>query len=100
MHCGYVTTLNKFESDNLKEADIMTEKTINGRIVNKHDIEANWLKAVNFVPKQGEIIIYDIDENYTYERFKIGDGTHNVNELPFSNAYITDLTIDISSISI
>ena len=72
----------------------MTEKTINGRIINKHDIEENWLKAVNFTPKQGEIIIYDIDANYTYERLKIGDGTHNVNELPFSNAYITDLTID------
>lgn len=51
-----------------------TEKNLLGRIVHKHDIEANWNKAVNFVPKQGEIIVYDIDTTYPYERFKIGDG--------------------------
>ena len=64
-------------------------KTVKTRIVNKHDIEANWIKAVNFVPLKGELIIYDteVDENgktldlpsgrttpYTFERFKIGDG--------------------------
>jgi len=61
----------------------MTEKTLKTRIVHKHDTDANWLKAVNFTPKQGEIIIYDIDDNYSYERFKIGDGITNVNDLPF-----------------
>ena len=61
----------------------MAEKTINGRIINKHDIEANWLKAENFVPKNGEIIIYDIDDSYDYTRIKIGDGTTVVNLLPF-----------------
>ena len=40
------------------------EKNINSRIQQKHDIEANWLKAINFVPKAGEIIVYDIDEHY------------------------------------
>lgn len=63
----------------------MTEKNIKSRIVHKHDIEAHWNLATNFVPLQGEIIIYDIDENYNYERFKIGDGKTNVNELPFAN---------------
>jgi hypothetical protein len=29
------------------------------------------------------LIVYDIDENYNYERFKIGDGSSNVNDLPF-----------------
>lgn len=72
----------------------MAEKNMKARIVHKHDTEANWLKATNFMPMKGELIIYDIDANYTYERFKIGDGTHSVNELPFSNSYITDLTID------
>lgn len=62
----------------------MSEKTLKARLVNKHDIEANWLLATNFTPKQGEIIVYDIDENYSYERFKIGDGTSNVNDLPFA----------------
>lgn len=62
----------------------MSEKTIPSRIIHKHDTEENWLKAVNFTPKQGEIIIYDIDDNHEYERFKIGDGVTNVNILPFS----------------
>lgn len=59
------------------------EKEFNGRIIQKHDIEANWEKAVNFSPMKGEVIIYDIDENYNYERLKIGDGETNVNDLPF-----------------
>jgi hypothetical protein len=29
----------------------MSEKTLNARIINKHDIEANWIKATGFVPK-------------------------------------------------
>lgn len=61
----------------------MSEKRLIGRIVNKHDIEANWLKATNFVPMKGEIIVYDIDDVYDYERVKIGDGAKNVNSLPF-----------------
>lgn len=60
-----------------------TEKTLNSRIIHKHDIEENWLKATNFIPKQGELIIYDKDSNYDYERAKIGDGQTNVNNLPF-----------------
>ena len=83
-------------------------KKISTRMVHKHDLEINWLKAVNFVPWQGELIIYDaeVDESgntltietdggtayalpegratpYTYERLKIGDGKSNVNDLPF-----------------
>lgn len=54
------------------------EKTMNARFQQKHDIAENWLKATNFIPKAGEIIVYD-DLN----KIKIGDGTTNVNELPF-----------------
>lgn len=61
----------------------MAEKNLKARIVHKHDIEANWLLATGFTPKQGEIIVYDIDNNYSYERIKIGDGLKNVNALPF-----------------
>ena len=64
----------------------MAEKNLIGRIIHKHDIEENWLKATNFIPKQGEIIVYDIDSTYNYERFKIGDGTTNINTLPFAVA--------------
>ena len=54
------------------------------RIQHKHDIEENWLKATNFTPLDGEIIIYDIDDNYDYERIKVGDGITNVSALPFT----------------
>ena len=57
----------------------------NGRIIHKHDIAENWEKATGFIPMQGEIIIYDIDANYDYERIKIGDGVTVVDELPFAN---------------
>lgn len=72
----------------------MTEKQINSRIVHKHDTGENWNKATNFIPKQGEIIVYDIDTTYSYERFKIGDGVTNVNNLPFVVVAITNAEID------
>lgn len=77
----------------------MADKILKSRIVHKHDIEANWLLAANFVPMKGEIIVYDIEvdsdgntltlpsgrtEPYAYERIKVGDGIHNVNDLPFA----------------
>ena len=71
----------------------MGSKTINSRIIHKHDTEAHWNLAVNFVPKLGELIIYDLDENNSVERFKIGDGIHNVNTLPF-NGGVGDKTLE------
>ena len=56
----------------------MAEKQINGRIIQKHDSEANWEKATNFIPLKGEIILYD-DLN----EIKIGDGTTKINDLDF-----------------
>lgn len=67
----------------------MSEKMLNVRIVHKHDTAENWAKATGFIPKTGELIIYDIDENYNYSRFKIGDGVRTINDLEFSQ---TDLT--------
>lgn len=61
----------------------MNEKNINTRIQHKHDIEANWLKAINFIPKAGELIIYDRDSTHNYERIKIGNGETLVSALPF-----------------
>ena len=61
----------------------MSEKMFNTRIQHKHDVEANWLKAINFTPKAGELIVYDPDENFNYARTKIGDGLRSVNDLPF-----------------
>ena len=59
-----------------------SEKILNSRLQQKHDIEANWLKATGFIPKAGEIIVYDVDANHKYPRIKIGDGATNVNLLP------------------
>lgn len=61
----------------------MANKTLNARIVQKHDTQVNWEKATGFIPKAGEIIIYDADENYSYPRIKVGDGENYINQLPF-----------------
>lgn len=61
----------------------MSEKTFNTRIVHKHDTAENWAKATNFIPKAGELIIYDPDETNEYARVKIGDGEKTVGDLPF-----------------
>ena len=66
----------------------MAEKTIKTRIIHKHALEADWNKAVNFIPKNGELIIYDADDLYNYKRIKIGDGTSNVKSLKFADENI------------
>lgn len=68
----------------------MAEKRLNTRIIHKHETEANWLLATNFIPMQGEIIIYDIDSTHTYERVKVGDGKTLVSALPFVDANKVD----------
>ena len=69
-----------------------TEKTLKTRVVLKHDTEANWKTAGNaanpFIPKKGEVIIYDPDNAHTYSRQKVGDGIKNINELPFLGATV------------
>lgn len=69
----------------------MSIKNINSRITHKHDTEANWNEATSFVPLQGEIIVYDRDDNlegalkgeHTHPRIKIGDGVTPVTSLEF-----------------
>lgn len=63
---------------------------IKARIKNKHDTEANWALAENFKPLAGEVIVYDVDANHAYPRFKVGDGETLVSALPFS----TDVLIN------
>ena len=63
----------------------MAEKTLKTRLVNKHDTEAHWNLATGFIPKQGEIVVYDTDSTYNYARFKIGDGSTAVTSLPFQH---------------
>ncbi len=60
------------------------QKTLKTRIIAKHDTEENWNKAVNFIPYKGEQIIYDADTAHPFERYKIGNGTDKVADLPFA----------------
>ena len=69
-------------------------KEIASRLVLKHDIEANWNRAETFVPKQGEIIVYDIDETHSVERFKLGDGKTTAIKLPFYLEHELDNILD------
>ena len=75
----------------------MAEKNIKTRIIHKHDTEENWNKATNFIPKQGEIIVYDIDLSHSYERIKIGDGTTNVISLPYVSETVVDAELSATS---
>lgn len=91
-------------------------KSISTRIQNKHDLEANWLKASNFTPLEGELIIYDAETQdafntayasltneqkaalgrttpVTYARAKVGDGSTLVSALPFISSYETDIRL-------
>lgn len=72
-------------------------KTLNARIITKHDTEANWDKATSFKPKLGEIIIYETPSNTipneydwtSISRIKIGDGETSIKGLPFiTDAYV------------
>lgn len=89
---------------------MINEKQINTRIQLKNDIEANWIKAINFSPLPGEVIIYgaetkgdnsqlpkDSNGEYlrdywiTYPRIKIGNVQRdNVNNLPFIDTALWD----------
>ena len=63
----------------------MEKVLYNVRLTLKNDTEENWEKAVNFVPKKGEPIIYNKDAKHNYSRIKIGDGITKVRNLPFSD---------------
>lgn len=65
------------------------EKNITSRIQQRHDTAANWANATTFIPKKGEIVVYDAEYNTggvqtQAVRFKIGDGSRTINNLPFA----------------
>ena len=61
----------------------------------RNDSHANWKKQENsFVPLDGEMIIYDIDENNEIQQMKIGDGKTLLKDLPFINhQYLEEMPI-------
>ena len=64
----------------------MAHNTIKTRIQLKNDTEAHWNLATNFIPREGEIIVYSADGSHPFSRLKVGDGNTNVINLPFIDA--------------
>lgn len=60
-----------------------TEIEISARISHLCDTEENWNTKSTFIPKKGELIVYEPDTNYTYPRAKLGDGVTLLKELHF-----------------
>lgn len=64
---------------------------MNARISQLHKTEAGWAEVQAkyeshneaFVPRSGELIVYEPDERYEYARLKIGDGETALQDLPF-----------------
>lgn len=71
----------------------MANKPLNSRIQLKHDTGAHWELAQNFSPLAGEVIIYDTDDENAVPRIKVGDGSTNVNNLPFLGSERTSLIV-------
>lgn len=67
------------------------ENTLKVRIKNKSGSSSYWSSQIDFIPLNGELIIYDDHKTYTDQSnqvhnlpgFKLGDGITTVNELPF-----------------
>ncbi len=70
--------------------------TITTRIQLKHDTTENWNKANGFIPKAGEVIIYDDYEVKTYTVEEYGETVEKTALIPnikigTGNAYVQDL---------
>lgn len=57
----------------------------NTRITQKHDTKENWDKVEDFIPLEGEIIVYD-----GLNKIKIGDGVTRLIDLSFTQAPSSD----------
>lgn len=65
----------------------MAEKLFKTRTQQKNDTENKWSVTSGFIPKKGEIIVYNVDNDHTSPRLKVGDGVTEVNALPFVYEY-------------
>ena len=66
----------------------MADNIVNARIQLKNDTEEHWENAENFIPRKGEIIIYNAEQGQNkcnFPRIKVGDGSTYVSSLPFLN---------------
>lgn len=67
------------------------------RVSQLHKTEAEWNSLPNFVPAQGEFIVFDPDKQHKYARLKIGDGITKLGTLPFFIESTVDAFIENSS---
>lgn len=84
-------------------ADLL-DKYFNVRIKLRNDSYQNWNSKENFIPYDGEVIIYDrIDaveaiktglDQKDFQLIKIGDGVTKLSDLPFINDFYTKEEID------
>lgn len=72
-------------------------KEIKSIVCHIHGTQEEWDIVNTYVPMNSQIIVYDEDSNYPYKRFKIGDGTTTVGELPFSDAHILSLIQELDN---
>ena len=71
--------------------------TLAARLSQLHHTEAEWAKIHDkFIPKSGEIIIYDPDINTNHYRIKIGDGSTVLKNLAYLNDNILGASIHYS----
>lgn len=76
-------------------------KTLNTRVQSLRDNEANW-NGRDFTPLEGEIVIYNSDEDHVIPRLKIGDGDSLLSSLPFTidqNESIIGLSVEGTTIT-
>lgn len=62
---------------------MINNSNMKARICQLHKTEAEWNKMQNFIPLQGEFIVFDPDRQHRYARVKIGDGTTKLQDLTF-----------------
>lgn len=61
-----------------------------------HATEEEW-KLIDYIPKQGETVVYDIDGKNQNLRFKTGDGFTQVKNLPFSLSTVQETQSQIDN---
>ena len=86
---------SNFTNNVISAIDIKNTK-YNIRAIPFHATEAEW-NSINYIPKQGEFIVYDADNNNTSPRFKTGDGVTDVKNLPFTLATISEVQTYVNS---
>lgn len=84
-----------FTNKNISSIQINGEN-FNLKSVPFHATETEWL-SINYIPKQGENVVYDIDDAHNYLRFKTGDGNNLVKDLPFSLITVSEMEKKINS---